>query len=57
MKKKTIDPRISEGIRELQNKYAESPYTTNAGMIIRTIARFIPLDIVLKLLTAKKPRN
>ena len=54
MKNKKIPPIIIDQVKQLQQKYADSPSTTNAGIVLRIVARFVTLDMVLKLLTRKR---
>lgn len=54
MKKRDLPPVIGKALNELQLRYAESTATTNAGRILRTIARFVPLDTLLKILVHKQ---
>lgn len=54
MKKIDLPPVVGNALNNLQQKYAESPATTNAGRILRTVARFVPLDLLLKILVHKK---
>ena len=44
---------VKDATVNLVTKYTNSPYTTNAGKITRFIAKFIPIDFVIKLLQAK----
>jgi len=34
-------------------RYSESPATTNAGIVLRTISRFIPIKFLVKLFAHK----
>lgn len=54
MKKRDLPPAVGNALNELQRKYADSPATTNAGIVLRTIARFVPLDLLLKIIVHKK---
>jgi hypothetical protein len=51
--KKQIDPIIKGALQEVANKYSESKATTNAGVVLRFLARFITVDTVAKLLSHK----
>jgi hypothetical protein len=53
---KQIPPVIKAAIDEVAKKYSESPATTNAGLVLRFVARFVTLDMIVKLL-AHKARN
>lgn len=45
---------IKNAVDELTKKYSESPATTNAGKVLRFVARFVTVDLLLKLLASKK---
>lgn len=45
---------IKNAVDELAKKYSESEATTNAGRVLRFIARFVTVDLLLKLLASKK---
>lgn len=44
---------IAEMAQKLATTYADSPATTDLGRVFRFIARFIPVDMVLKVLSHK----
>ena len=44
---------ITEMAQKLATTYADSPATTDLGRVFRFIARFIPVDMVLKVLSHK----
>ena len=50
---KEIPPEIKDALQEVANKYANSPSTTNAGTVLRLIAKFIPISMVIKLFAHK----
>jgi len=54
MKKQQLPPVVSGALNELQRKYSESPATTNAGRVLRFVSRFVTVDMLLKLIVAKK---
>lgn len=45
-----IPAELNSAANELAKKYYESEATTNGGVILRLLARFITLDTVLKVL-------
>ena len=51
--KKQIPPVITELLQRSATAYSESEATTNAGLIIRFIARVIPVSFVLQLFAHK----
>lgn len=53
MPKQQLPPVIGQAVNELTRKYSESPATTNAGRVLRFLARFVTVDMVLKILTHK----
>jgi hypothetical protein len=55
--KKQIPPIIINSMQEVATKYSESAHTTNAGLILRTVAKIIPLSTIIKLFAhaLKKP--
>lgn len=55
--KNQVPPIIDQAVNELAKKYSESPATTNAGRVLRFVARFVTLDVLLKLITHKKTTN
>lgn len=44
---------IEKHAMNLAKNYAESPATTNAGLVLRFIVRFLPIDLIVKALTEK----
>ncbi len=50
---KEIPTDIKYLMQEVANKYANSPATTNAGTVLRLIAKFIPISMVIKLFAHK----
>lgn len=54
MKKQDLPPIVEGALSNLQQKYADSPATTNAGRVLRAFARFVPLSLLLKILVHKK---
>jgi len=50
---KNIPPIVNQALNELTKKYSESTATTNAGRILRFIARVVPLDVLLKIIVHK----
>ena len=44
---------VGEALDELTKRYSESPATTNAGRVLRFIAKVIPLGTLLKLVVHK----
>lgn len=44
---------IYDALKEVAKKYTESPATTNAGVVLRTIVRFLPVGLIVKLFAAK----
>ena len=44
---------IYDALTEVAKKYTESKATTNAGVVLRTIVRFLPVSLIVKLLAAK----
>ena len=47
--KKQIPNVIKNGLQEAATAYANSKHTTNAGFVLRFIARIVPVDTVIKL--------
>lgn len=47
------EEQLNELAKELAKNYTNSPYTTNAGKILRIAVRFMPVNFLLKLLQAK----
>jgi hypothetical protein len=50
---KEIPVEIVDALQGAANKYSESEATTNAGRVLRTIAKIIPLSLVIKLFASK----
>lgn len=44
---------IDIALRKAAQKYADSPATTNAGVVLRTIVRFLPISLIVKMFAAK----
>lgn len=44
---------INAALRKVAQKYTDSPATTNAGVVLRTIVRFLPISLIVKLFAAK----
>lgn len=44
---------IGQAVDEMTKKYSESPATTNAGRVLRFVARFVTLDMLIKLVVHK----
>ena len=44
---------IDIALKEVAKKYTESPATTNAGVVLRAIVRFLPVSLIVKLFAAK----
>ena len=53
-KEDKIPPIIGAVVDDLAKKYSESPATTNAGRVLRFISKFVTLDLLLKMVVAKK---
>lgn len=51
--KKEIPTEIKEALNTAAQKYADSPATTNAGRVLRFLARFITVDTVIKIFAHK----
>jgi len=51
--RKEFPPVINHAINDLTRKYSESPATTNAGRVLRFVAKFVTVDMLLKLITHK----
>jgi len=52
MKKQTPDV-INNGLQEAATAYANSKSTTNAGFILRLVARIVPVSFVIQLFAHK----
>lgn len=50
---KELPKEINEALEGLKKEYVNSPATTKAGTVIRTIVKFIPLTWLLKALVHK----
>lgn len=50
---KKLPPVVGQVVDELAKKYSESKATTNAGRVLRFVARFVTLDTLLKLVVHK----
>lgn len=48
-----LPPIVGQVVDELTKKYSESPATTNVGRVLRFVARFVTLDMLLKLVVHK----
>lgn len=44
---------IDIALKKAAQKYADSPATTNAGVVLRTIVRFLPISLIVKMFAAK----
>lgn len=53
MDKQQLPPVIGGALDKLTKAYSESEATTNAGRVLRFLARFVTVDMVLKILTHK----
>jgi hypothetical protein len=51
MEKPILPAEINDAAKELAKKYYESEATTNGGLVLRFLARFITLDTILKVVT------
>lgn len=51
--KKKIPIYIQRGLDEAAKAYSDSPSTTNAGAVLRFLARFISVETVIKLFAHK----
>ncbi len=56
MKNNQVPPIINDAVNELAKKYSESKATTNAGRVLRFVARFVTLDTLLKLISHKSSK-
>lgn len=54
MKKQHLPLEIEQVGNELARKYSNSPATTNAGRVLRFVARFVTVDMLYKLIAHKK---
>lgn len=48
-----LPPIVGNALDELTKRYSESPATTNAGRVLRFIARIVPLSTLLQLVVHK----
>ncbi|MES2575668.1 MAG: hypothetical protein V4572_12035 [Bacteroidota bacterium] len=48
---------IIDSLQKVATDYSNSPATTNAGRVLRTIARIIPLSLVIKLFAHKMTKE
>lgn len=48
-----LPPVVGAVVDELTKKYSESPATTNAGRVLRFLARFVTLDMLVKMVAHK----
>jgi len=44
---------INDTLQNAATKYSQSPYTTNAGMILRAIASIVPTSLIVQLFAHK----
>lgn len=44
---------IDIALKEVAKKYTDSPATTDAGVVLRTIVRFLPIGLIVKMFAAK----
>lgn len=51
--KKQIPDVLKNGLQEAATAYSNSKATTNAGVVLRLIARIIPVNLVLQLFAHK----
>lgn len=51
--KKEIPDVLKNGLQEVATAYSNSKATTNAGVVLRFIARIIPVNLVLQLFAHK----
>ena len=50
---KEIPVEIVDALQDAATKYSQSEATTNAGRILRAIAKVIPVSIIVKLFASK----
>jgi hypothetical protein len=50
---KEIPPIIKSALDQAAQQYSQSPATTNAGWILRFVARFMTVDTLIKLFAHK----
>ena len=50
---KEIPKEILNGFQEVATKYSRSSATTNAGRILRFVARLVPVSVLFKLIAHK----
>jgi hypothetical protein len=51
--KNEIPQPIKDALHKVAKQYSESPATTNAGRILRFIAKFVSVDTITKLFAHK----
>ena len=44
---------IKVALEEVAKKYTESKATTNAGVVLRTIVKFLPYRLIVKMFASK----
>ena len=50
---KKIPIYIQKGLDGVAKQYSDSPHTTNAGAVLRFLARFISVETIIKLFAHK----
>lgn len=50
---KQIPPVIKDALQEAATKYSQSEATTNAGRVLRILAKIIPVSFVIQLFAHK----
>ena len=48
-----IPKKIEDNLQKVATEYSNSPATTNAGRILRFVARIIPVNVVIQLFAHK----
>jgi hypothetical protein len=48
-----IEKALIDGFKDPIKKYAESPATTNAGAVIRFLAKYLPVGFIVQILHQK----
>lgn len=51
--KREIPKEINDALNEVAKRYSESKATTNAGAVLRFIARFVSVNTIIKLFAHK----
>lgn len=51
--KQQIPPLLEMELNKVASQYSRSPATTNAGVVLRFLARFVTVDTVVKLFAHK----